>query len=195
MGGMIVKRLVGDEHLFKCSEIYKIKTRISGTTPLSYAIFKSSFAKYFENNDNAYAFGCFENDELISWIALRFIENKSRGKFWSILALHTTKFTTYFSFNNEEIGLLIKTSFELAESKGYYEYYYSVSSRISNVYERQIQKNKFIPVGRYDYIELEIIPANTQPSVDLYWKLMGQEIKPDSVVIKKRTLRPQFRKV
>ena len=37
--------------------------------------------------------------------------------------------------------------FLLAESKKYYEYYYSVGERIASVYEKQIQKNKYIPIG------------------------------------------------
>jgi hypothetical protein len=61
------------------------------------------------------------------------------------------------------------------------------------VYESQYRKNKYITTGRYDCIQLDIIPANTVPTVDLYWKLLGKEIKPDDVIIKKRVLRPNFR--
>lgn len=190
---MIVKRLSGDEHFKKCLEIYKIKQRVGGTVPISTEVFKDTFAKYFENNENSHVFGCFEKDELISWIAIGFGESQNTGKFWAITALYTTRFTSYFSFNNEEIGLLIKTAFEVAESKKYYEYYYTVSSRISKVYETQIQKNKFIPIGRYDYKELKTIPPNTKPDSELIWRLMGQETKPDEIIVKKRILREKFR--
>lgn len=190
---MIVKRLLGNEDFLKCLEISKIKPRVGGTVPISDVSFKDTFTKYFENNENSYIFGCFEEDELISWIAIGFGESQSLGKFWVISSLYTTRFTTYFSFNNEEIGLLIKTAFEVAESKKYYEYYYTVSSRISTVYEKQIQKNKFIPIGRYDYKELKTIPANTKPDSKLIWRLMGQETKPDDTIVKKRILREQFR--
>jgi hypothetical protein len=83
--------------------------------------------------------------------------------------------------------------FNLAESKKYYEYYYSVGERISTVYEKQYRKNNFMQTGRYDLIELDRVPANTQPTTDLYWKLMGKEIKPDTIIIKKRILRDAFR--
>jgi hypothetical protein len=192
---MIVKRLLGDEYFSKCLEISKIRPRVGGTVPISDAVFRDVFVKYFENDDNSFAFGCFDNNELISWIGIGFGESESAGKFWAISTIYTTKFTPYFSFNNEEIGLLIKTAFEFAESKKYYEYYYTVSARISNVYERQIQKNKFIPIGRYDYRELKTIPANTKPTSELIWRLMGQETKPDPTIVKKRILRPQFRKL
>jgi len=190
---MIVKRLSGESHFLKCLEISKIRPRVGGTIPMAEEPFRKAFTKYFTDSEDAYAFGCFENDNLVSWMGLMLIENKARGRFWSISTLYTTKFTSYFSFNNEEIGLLIKTAFALAESKHYYEYYYSVSARISNVYERQIQKNTFIPIGRYDYIELDTVPANTRPTVDLYWRLMGEEEKPDDIVIKKRILRQEYR--
>jgi hypothetical protein len=121
------------------------------------------------------------------------MENKARGRFWVITTLYTTRFTTYFSFNQEEIGLLIKEAFHLAESKKYYEYYYSVSERIATVYESQYRKNKYVQTGRYDLVELDRVPANTQPTTDLYWKLMGQELKPDAIIIKKRVLRESFR--
>lgn len=190
---MKVIRLLGENHFDECTKISKLQKRIGGTKPISEEIFILKNKKYFEDNTSFYALGCVENDKIISWISLAFVENKTRGKYWLITSLYTTKFTAYFSFNNPEIGLLIKASFELSESKKYYEYYYSVAEKIASVYEKQIQKNKYIPIGRYDYIQLDIIPANTKPTVDLYWKLLGEEIKPDNIIIKKRVLREAFR--
>jgi hypothetical protein len=192
---MIVERLSGEDHFLKCLEISKIRPRVGGTVPISSESFINTFTKYFEDNEHSYAFGCFENNELISWIAIGFGDTPNTGKFWVISTLYTTRFTTYFSFNNEEIGLLIKKAFEFAESKKYYEYYYTVGSRISKVYETQIQKNKFIPIGRYDYRELKTVPPNTKPESELIWRLMGQETKPDSTIVKKRILRTEFRKL
>jgi hypothetical protein len=192
---MIVKRLLGDEYFSKCLEISKIRPRVGGTVPISEETFKEVYTKYFEDNENTYVFGCFNDDELISWIAIGFAETPLTGKFWVISTIYTTRFTQYFSFNNEEIGLLIKTAFEFAESKNYYEYYYTVSSRISNVYEKQIQKNKFIPIGRYEYRKLKTVPPNTRPESELIWRMMGQETKPDATIVKKRVLRPEFRKI
>ncbi len=190
---MNVVRLLGDTHFNECFEISKLKSKVGGTKPISEEVFLENHKKYFTDNDEFYSLGCIENGKIISWIAVAFIENKTRGKFWVITSLYTTRFTGYFTFNSEEIGLLIKQAFELAESKKYYEYYYSVGERIASVYEKQIQKNKYIPIGRYDYIELDRIPANTKPEIDLYWKLIGQEIKPDTIIIKKRVLREMFR--
>ena len=190
---MNVERLLGNNQFNECLVISKLRSKTGGTKPISETSFIEKHQKYFEGDSNFYALGCVENDKIISWISIAFIENKTRGKFWVITSLYTTKFTKYFTFNNEEIGLLIKAAFELAESKKYYEYYYSVGENIASVYEKQIQKNKYIPIGRYDYIELDRVQANTQPSVDLYWKLMGQEMKPNNIIIKKRVLRPEFR--
>jgi hypothetical protein len=190
---MKVERLFGEKQFNECLVISKLRAKVGGTKPINEASFIEKHQKYFEGDDNFHALGCIENDKIISWIAIAFIENKTRGRFWVITSLYTTKFTSYFTFNNQEIGLLIKAAFELAESKKYYEYYYSIGESVSTVYEKQIQKNKYIPIGRYDYIELDRIPANTQPTVDLYWKLMGQEIKPNNIIIKKRVLRLEFR--
>ena len=88
---------------------------------------------------------------------------------------------------------MLKAAFEFAESKEYYEFYYSISERVMNVYERQWQRNSFMPVGRYDLTTLDTVSANTRPDHDLYWKLMGNQLKPDNIVIKKRVLKEQFR--
>jgi hypothetical protein len=36
---------------------------------------------------------------------------------------------------------------------------------------------------------LAVVPANTKPEFELYWRLMGQELKPDNIVIKSRKLK------
>jgi hypothetical protein len=64
---MIVKRLLGDEYFSKCLEISKIKPRVGGTVPISFEALVDTYTKYFENNEHSYAFGCFENNELISF--------------------------------------------------------------------------------------------------------------------------------
>ena len=61
-----------------------------------------------------------------------------------------------------------------------------------NVYERQWKKSES---HRYDHILLEVVPPNTKPVYELYWKLMGSTVKPDPMVFKKRTLKPEFRNI
>jgi len=190
---MKIERLLGNDYLVECLNIAKLRPRVGGTKPLSEEVLIEVCTKYFVEDDRYYALGCLEDGKIISWIGIVLMENKARGKFWIITSLYTTRFNKYFSFNQKEIGLLIKEAFHLAESKKYYEYYYSVSERIATVYESQYKKNKYITTGRYDCIQLDIIPANTVPTVDLYWKLMGKETKPDDIIIKKRVLRQEFR--
>jgi len=191
---MILSRLTGTQYLDECFNMSLLKDRIAGTLPPTPSSFFEQYSKYFEGNDHYYVLGCFDEGQLISWIALGFSEQlKVDGLFWTVSGMFTSKFVPVFSFNNPEIGLLIKEAFKLAESKHYYEYYYSVADRISKVYERQIQKTQYIPIGRYDYIELATIPANTKPEKILYWKLMGEQMKPDTIIIKKRVLKPQYR--
>jgi hypothetical protein len=196
MNQLTVKRLTGTDHLLECFEISKIKNKVGGSKAPSPDGFIEGYTPYFEDHDDRYVFGCFEDGKLISWIAIGFVDftiGDTTTQFWAISALYTTKFVKLFSFNNPEIGLLIKEAFQLAESKKFYTYYYSISKRVSKVYETQIQKTKYIPIGRYDYFEVAIVPANTQPVNPLHWRLMGQELKPDDILIKKRVLRSEHR--
>lgn len=175
-------------------KIAQLKDRSGGTTVLSNDSFEVTHRKYFENNSINYALGYFDNNILISWVALGLHENQARGRFWYISFLYTSVFHNSFTFNNIEIGSLIKSSFALAEEQGYYEYYYTIAQRVEHVYDRQWARNNFMQTGRYDCTVIGQVEANTQPEVDLYWKLLGSETRPDNMIIKKRVLRPEFRK-
>jgi len=178
-------RYVTEEYDELCDSIVLAQKKISGTKPISHE-------KYLEIKKSAsdlIKIGYFENNKLISWIIVAFRESKMRGKFWVIAGLFTTNFEERFSFARPEFGLIFKRAFEIAEEKGYFQYFYCVSEKIERVYERQWKKNPWGFNGRYDLITLDIVPANTQPKYELYWKLMGQELKPDNMVIKARILK------
>jgi hypothetical protein len=175
-------------------KIARLKNRSGGTTVLSDEVFHQTHHKYFENNGVNNALGYFENDILISWVALGLHENQTRGRFWYISFLYTSIFHNSFSFNNIEMGSLIKACFELAEKQGYYEYYYTVAQRVEHVYDRQWARNNFMQTGRYECTVIGQIEANTQPIIDLYWRLLGCEIRPDTIIVKKRVLNLKFRK-
>jgi hypothetical protein len=114
-----------------------------------------------------------------------------RGKFWVISGLYTKNFKSYFSFNHSGIGELIKFAFDYAESRGWYEYYYCTAERVINVYERQWKRSHS---HRYEHILLDVVPPNTKPFYELHWRLMGQEVKPVPMIVKKRALKQEFRK-
>ena len=57
------------------------------------------------------------------------------------------------------------------------------------MYERQWKKNSYAIQGKYDLTTLAVVPANTKPEFELYWRLMGQELKPDAIAIKARKLK------
>jgi hypothetical protein len=188
-------KILTDQDYRDALKIASLKSNTTGRSAVSLETLNNKLSRYFikENEDDCLAIGCFDRDELISWIAIIFVENKSKGRYWAITSLYTTKFTNFFSFNNPEIGLLIKHSFEIAESRKYYQYYYSIAEKVAKVYETQIQKTTYIPIGRYDYLEVERIPPNTQPESPLYWLLIGGTLKPDTMIIKKRVLREKYR--
>ena len=175
------------EYEKKREDIVLSRKKISGTKPIS-------AERYLElreeaKSNNSVVIGYFEDDKLISWIEIGFHESKMRGKFWVISNFFSSVWSSYFSFNRPEFGMLFKAAFEVAEGRGYYQYFYSIAERLERVYERQWKKNSYAIQGKYDLTTLAVVPANTKPEFELYWRLMGQELKPDNIVIKARKLK------
>jgi len=172
-----------------CKQIVLSRKKIGGTTPLSPEQY-DILAEQVRSNNTA-TIGCFKDNILISWISIGFHESKMRGKFWVISNFFSSVYTSYFSFDKPEFGLLFKKAFDIAESKGYTQYFYSIAERLERVYERQWRKNPYAIQGKYELTTLNVVPANTKPEYELYWRLMGQELKPDNIVIKSRKLKGQ----
>ena len=173
-----------------CDQVFFSRKKISGTTPMSIERYEN--LRKESKSNNSVVIGYFEDDKLISWITIGFYENKMRGKFWVISSFFSSVYTSYFNFNRPEFGILFKEAFELAEGRGYYQYFYSIAERLERVYERQWRKNSYAIQGKYDLTTLAVVPANTKPEFELYWRLMGQELKPDNIVIKSRKLKSHF---
>jgi len=170
-----------------CKQIIFSRKKISGTTPLSPERYQAIQEE--SKSNNSVVIGYFEDGKLISWVTIGFYQSKMRGKFWVISNFFSSVYTSYFSFSRPEFGLLFKQAFEIAEGKGYFQYFYSIAERLERVYERQWRKNPWGFNGRYDLITLDVVPANTKPEYELYWRLMGQELKPDNIAIKARKLK------
>jgi hypothetical protein len=178
-------RILGTEYTDECVRIALSNKKIGGTRAVS----AERYRQLLTESDKMIRIGYFENDKLVSWVSIGFYESKMRGKFWVITGLFTTVFKERFSFNRPEFGLLFKRAFEIAEEKEYFQYFYCVAERLERVYERQWKKNPWGFNGRYDLVTLDVVPANTKPEFELYWRLMGQELKPDNIVIKARKLK------
>jgi len=176
------------EYEKECETIVLSRKRISGTKPISAERYLE-LREEAKSNDSLVTLGYFEDGKLISWLIIVFHENKMRGKFWVISTFFSSVYTSYFTFNRPEFGILFKAAFEIAEGRGYYQYFYSIAERLERVYERQWKKNSYAIQGKYDLTTLAVVPANTKPEFELYWRLMGQELKPDSIVIKSRKLK------
>jgi hypothetical protein len=173
-----------------CDQVFFSRKKISGTTPMSIERYEN--LRKESKSNNSVVIGYFEDDKLISWITIGFYENKMRGKFWVISSFFSSVYTSYFNFNRPEFGMLFKAAFEMAEERGYHQYFYSIAERLERVYERQWRKNSYAIQGKYDLTTLAVVPANTKPEFELYWRLMGQELKPDNIVIKSRKLKSHF---
>ena len=183
-----VREITGNqEYEERRKQIVLSRKKISGTTPISPERYQTLQEESKSKDD--VIIGYFEDDELISWITIGFYESKMRGKFWVISSFFSSVYTSYFNFNRPEFGMLFKAAFEVAEGRGYYQYFYSIAERLERVYERQWKKNSYAIQGKYDLTTLAVVPANTKPEFELYWRLMGQELKPDNIVIKARKLK------
>ena len=183
-----VREITGNqEYEERRKQIVLSRKKISGTTPISPERYQTLQEESKSKDD--VIIGYFEDDELISWITIGFYESKMRGKFWVISSFFSSVYTSYFNFNRPEFGMLFKAAFEVAEGRGYYQYFYSIAERLERVYERQWKKNSYAIQGKYDLTTLAVVPANTKPEFELYWRLMGQELKPDNIAIKARKLK------
>lgn len=187
-----IRRLLGYSDLDAYIDLASKYKKIGGSKAPAQDFWEEIYGKYFMENSAYQSFGYFKEDTLVSVINVAYRENNSRGKFWVIPILFSLIKSNIFSFNRPEIGLLIKKVFDNSESLGYYDYYYVIAEHLSNVYEKQIDKNIYIPLQRYERITLDTIPKHTTPTVDLYQKLIGDP-KPHNMVIKKRVLKPEFR--
>jgi hypothetical protein len=175
------------EHEEIRKQIVLSRKKIGGTTPESPERYQAIQEE--SKSNNFVTIGYFEDGKLISWIDIGFYESKMRGKFWVISNFFSSVYTSYFNFNRPEFGMLFKAAFDIAESRGYFQYFYCIAERLERVYERQWKKNTYAIQGKYDLTTLAVVPANTKPEFELYWKLMGQELKPDNIAIKARKLK------
>lgn len=182
---MIVQ--LNESHLEDCLDIACLKSRVSGTKPLDKKVLKEKIAKFFSNDENNYAFGHISNtNEITSWIAITFQENKKRGRYWAIVVFYAKYFKSYFKFKDSEYEMLIRHCIDFSERKNYYQFYYSVSKRISDAFSEQWKKSNLTNHESYISLDVDIIPANTKPASELYWRLLGEELKPDDMLIKHR---------
>lgn len=136
--------------------------------------------------------GYFENDTLVSWMAVRF-GTLDGEKVWVILNMFTSRFRNYFSWAHPELGQLVAWAFDTAEKEGYYDYLYSVATRLERVYERQWRKNPWLPPrDRYIKEVIARIPAGTKHHLD-WVNRMAYLPKPDDISILQRRLKRMYR--
>lgn len=144
--------------------------------------------EYTINHPEYINLGYFEGDELISWSAVKF-STLYGEKVWYIVFFYTKHFTDHFSFKTNDFGPMMDMYFEMAEENEYYSYVYSVPVKSQHAYYKKWKSIK----GRYETADVEIIPAGTQASEEWMSKLNGG-IRSFDIIIKKRTLKYEFRK-
>ena len=181
-------KYLNDSHIDQCIEISMLSSRHSGTS-------KNSNVDLLRclNLERNCVVGYFVEDKIITWGSARF--GLLHGeKTWSILGLYTSDFSDHFSFNRADFGLLISKFFEVAENDRYYNYIYSIATRLERFYDRKWSSNTFLPpTNRYIRKKLIEIPANELAPEQWQQRLLGG-IKPDAMSILMRSLKEEFRK-
>lgn len=178
-------RILTEEDVDICYKMFLIKDS-------SKQKFWNNYLKYFTDDKDRFAFGYFENDILQSWLLQGFFRRKTDGKRYWVISFLCTHGKQFFSFNNPEIGLVVKAAFDNAEAHHYYSYFYVVPEKQINAYERQWKNNQWGFNGRYELTTIDVIPAHTRPLDKMYWRLLGEETRDHSVAVKSRELLKQF---
>lgn len=136
--------------------------------------------------------GYFENDDLITAVAVRFGELHGEN-IWAIAHMFTSRPSNVFSFSRPDFGEIIKTFFEMAESQRVYSYIYAIPANLSSVYYKKWKTNPYLPpTGRYNVSVILTIPAHTVPQEKWAAGLIGGS-KPYDIVVNSRSLKPEFR--
>lgn len=183
-------RVLTGEHFNEALSMPQLKDRHGGSTPNKN--YKLRLYPYFSPSPSAVAVGYFENNNLISWASLRFGKQGDMN-IWCITSLWTNRFSNFLSFDRPELGMLLKGCFDVAEHRLYWNYFYSISTKLERVYQRQWAKNPWMPTGRYDLTIYQHVPANTIPEPNFVYKLIGGEPKSNDITIKCRVLKEEFR--
>lgn len=151
----------------------------------------SELLKLFDT-PRTHVLGYFKNEVLISWVAYRFGKLHDEN-IWCIIHMFTSNFNNHFTFNGPDFGPIIAYIFREAEKNGYYSYLYTIPKRLEDVYYKKWKSNKYLPPsGRYEIEDLKLIPANTEPE-ESWLKRLNGGIRAYDVVVKKRTLKEEFR--
>ena len=180
-------RLLTPNDLDTARQIASLKSVHSGTA-ISEEALNTQFYLLWTQDPKTKFIGYFEDDILISFMIVRF-GTLGEDKVWVILGLFTSKFHNHFSWAHPELGQLVEWAFKEAEAHGYNSYLYSVATRLERVYERQWQKNPWLPpTGRYTKEVVARVPANAMH--DLAWlNRLANLPRPDGITVFKRTLK------
>ena len=174
------------KHFLDCADMVVDKTKIAGTNPPNVSVLFKGLEKYFLSDINYHVFGFFDNTKLESFITISLQETIARGKFWLITNFYSSNTSNFFTFDKKHFGDLVRVVIDFAENLGYNKFYYCISEKIDKVYEKQWAKNTRSRNYNYNLETVAVIPPNTIPDDKVYWKLMGEDLKKDTMIIKYR---------
>jgi len=175
-------KLLTTDYLEECLQMMLSQEKIAGYPVISTESYEQDLKRYFTKEKHE-VIGYFENDKLVSWMVIGFFYHTEVGDFWFMTIFITSKKRNYFKFNNVDVKSLFKKSYEIAESKGYTQYFYTISEKAEKVYPKQWYKDN---PKRYELTTVAIVPPFTRPEKNLYWKMMNKELKPHTTYVKMR---------
>ena len=184
---------LNESHIDECLDMITLKERVAGGIPTSKETRTAIYSKYFLDDRDSQGktffrtIGCIEDGEIKGWMAIMLNDTKSRGRYWAIIAFYAKEFSNYFDMNSPTYGQLVRYAIDYCENLQYNEFYYTVTERVANAYERQWKRSKFRS-ERYGIETVAVIPPQTKPEVDLYWRLIGERLRDEAMVIKHRML-------
>ena len=189
-------KILNIEHFSDAMSIFNLKEKAGGLKKPNSDSLIHLYLKYFLSDYRFIALGYFEEEQLISWVCSSFIpslDSRFVGS-WNITGLYSKKFDNTFSFNRPEIAPLIKTSFEIAEHRHYWRYYYTISVKHQELYDKLWKKNNFLKTGRYDTVVERVIQAENDAFYKaIYGPIIGNREYTEDFVVKKRTLTHDYR--
>lgn len=177
-------KILTEEYFEECLQMLLSQEKIAGYPVIDSRFYEQVLRRCFTKEKHE-VLGYFEDNKLVSWMAIGFFYHTTVGDFWFMTIFITSKKRNYFRFSNVDIKSLFKKAYEIAESKGYTQYFYMISERVERVYEKQWYKDN---PKRYELITIAKIPPFTRPAKNLYWKMMNQQVKPHTTYIKMRKL-------
>ncbi len=99
--------------------------------------------------------------------------------------------------SKEALGSCLNYLLELQEAKDIYSFLFLCVIRGKLIYDPKNYTSLLVKFSnglkRYNFYSEHVIPANTKPTLDNYWNIMGKRTYPNDLLIRRVELKEEFR--